>query len=331
MPKDHFVAQTYLKHFADASGFLQVCRKSDSLVFPARPEAICHELAGDIIPDFLENPKHLGEYRKLFEPHWNDAVSELSARRWSPDIKLAISGYLANLMVCTPAMTRVFLEAADHNSVERLRAKDILQSRRGIVDEKLREGLAALDAGKIVLETERDYIRALMAKNLMTYAWSLFNADWSVIGNLTGVDFITSDNPVAFDDPGPFRGGEQRLPRYLAITPKFCLYVEMGSMPREDEVDFAKPPDGSVRFGTIDQDRAAERVNLAVIRCAEDLIVSTRSSQELHQLVAANAPLRVSNEFITITSPDSILQGQRLRVWDPAKNVQHIRFPPKAA
>jgi len=87
MPRDHYVAQTYFRHFADANGFLQVCRKSDALTFPARLEAVCHELAGDIIPDFLENPKHLGEYRKLFEPHWNEAISELSARRWSPDIK----------------------------------------------------------------------------------------------------------------------------------------------------------------------------------------------------------------------------------------------------
>jgi hypothetical protein len=331
MPRDHYVAQTYLKHFADENGFLQVVRKSDGLTFPARTEAICHELARDIIPDFLENPAHLGEYRKLFEPHWNEAIGELTARRWSPDIKMAISGYMANLLVCTPAMTRVFLEAADHNAVEHLRSRDILQSRRGIVDEKLRKGLAALEAGKIVLETERDYIRALMAKNLMAYAWSLFNADWAVIGNMTDVDFITSDNPAAFEDPGPLRGGEQRLPRYLPIAPKFCLHVLMGSSPRKDEIDFTKAPEGSVRFGTIDTVRAAERVNLAVIRCAEDLVISNKSSSDLHRTVAANASLRVSNEFITITEPDSVLQGQRLRVWDPSKNRKHVQFPPRAA
>lgn len=331
MAKDHFIARTYLKHFADANGYLHVVRKSDGLTFPARPGTICHELRGDIVPDFLQNPKLLGEYRSLFEPYWNEAVADLSARRASRDIKLAISGYMANLLVCTPAMTRVFVEASDHNHVETLRAKDILNSRRGVVDEMLREGLAALDAGTIVLETERDYIRALMANNLMRYAWSLYNADWIVIGNLTAVDFITSDNPAAFEDPGPFRGGTPVLPRYLTISPKFCLYVEMSGVGRRDKPDFTKAPAGSVRFATIDKNRAAERVNLAVIRSAEDMVIATRPSDDLHCLVGANASLKVSNQFLTVRGPDNILHGQRLRVWDPAKNSKHIHFPSMAA
>jgi hypothetical protein len=107
MPRDHYIAETYLKHFLGNDGFLHVYRKSDGKYFPARPRAICHEWDGDIIQDFLANPKMLGDYRRLFEAAWNPAVTQLATGRVSRENKLAIAGYLANLLVCTPHARRL--------------------------------------------------------------------------------------------------------------------------------------------------------------------------------------------------------------------------------
>jgi hypothetical protein len=54
-PKDHYIAQTYLKRFVGKNGFLQAYRKSDGKTFPCRPYDISHEADGDIIPNFMED------------------------------------------------------------------------------------------------------------------------------------------------------------------------------------------------------------------------------------------------------------------------------------
>jgi hypothetical protein len=80
MQHDHYIAQTYLRHFTGPSGMLRAYRKSNGATFRCRPKAICHEPNGDIIPDFLSEPGYLGEYRAGFEPLWNSGVAALEAR-----------------------------------------------------------------------------------------------------------------------------------------------------------------------------------------------------------------------------------------------------------
>jgi hypothetical protein len=103
MANDHYVAQTYLKHFADERGLLHAYRKSDGKYFPTRPVDICHEPDGDIIPDFLSDPAYLGAFRGAFEPMWNHVVAALKSHACTKDVKFHIAGYWANLLVCTPA------------------------------------------------------------------------------------------------------------------------------------------------------------------------------------------------------------------------------------
>jgi hypothetical protein len=86
MSNDHYVAQTSLKHFADPAGRLRAYRKSGKPSFPCRPKDICREEDGDIIPNFLVNPKSLGAYRATFEKVWDQAVAALQAR--SPDMSV---------------------------------------------------------------------------------------------------------------------------------------------------------------------------------------------------------------------------------------------------
>lgn len=76
MARDHYVAKTYLKHFAGSDGMLRAYRKSDGARFPCRPGDVCHEWNGDLIEDFLCDPTALAKYRKFFEPAWNPAIKE---------------------------------------------------------------------------------------------------------------------------------------------------------------------------------------------------------------------------------------------------------------
>lgn len=167
----------------------------------------------------------------------------------------------------------------------------------------------------------------MMATQLLEHAWKLYNADWIVMTNCAEVGFLTSDYPMAFDDPGSFRGGRPHPPRYLPLTLVICLYVDMDVTQSDGKPNFAQKLRGQVRYEKIIKPKAVDRRNLAVIRCAEDHVISAGPIEGLASVVRENAEYRVSNEFICIPKPDGAIHGMRMRVWDPSKNNRHWAFP----
>jgi hypothetical protein len=313
MPRDHYVASTYLKHFIGPSGMLQAYRKSDGVTFPCHPNDVCHEMDGDKIPDFLKNENLLGEYRSLFEPSWNSALNDLSSGRLTPETKMAISGYCANLMACTPAWRRVGVDTYNRNTAEHLEARDILQTEHGKQDERLTEALQALRENKISIKTEPDYVRARTAISLLRYAWAVYNSDWILIRNNTGLNFLTSDNPVCFQDPGPHRT-QRGLPRYLPVSPNICVYFNpISDRAESDDPDFRQPPQG--RIGYMDaRPLVVRNINKAVVQCAENLVISPQKSEAIAALVRKYADYRVEMELIKVREPNGFLFGNRTRV-----------------
>jgi hypothetical protein len=329
MPDDHFVAKTYLKHFRH-NGQLSVYRKSGGLPELKRPKEICGEIDGDVVPDFLINPQLIGDFRRLFEPFWNQALADLEAGTVSTDTKLVVSLFMSNLLGATPTSARLTREGYRHHVIETVRAYHILGARTGRDDPRLAEMLSLLDAGKLSVEVENDWARATNATHLMPFAWRLYNSDWIVIRNATPADFWTSDNPFVFEDPGPFRGGKPTLPRYLPLSPRLCLYVEMHPDTEIGAPDFAQQPSGKVRFAVSDKVPDVKFINERVVECAEELVIARSRNGLLESLVANYAQHRVSNEFLKIRQPNGFINGMRLRVWDPPKNSQTWEFPPRA-
>jgi hypothetical protein len=200
MTNDHYVAQTYLKHFAGETGKLRAYRKSDEKTFPCGPKDICKELDGDTIPDFLTDPEYLGKFRAIFEAAWNPSVEALEKRTIDREAKLHIAGYWANLLVGTPTWKRVGTDLYRHNIEYNLRARAILAREGGQPEELLEAGIKAIDRGELKFGVEGDYIRGLGATYALQYAWKLYNADWYVHQNDTPVPLLTSDNPCTFED-----------------------------------------------------------------------------------------------------------------------------------
>src|SRR5271156_2811797 len=154
MQDDHYVAQTYLRHFAGPSGMLRAYRKSDCATFPCRPRDICREPNGDIIPDFLSEPGYHGEYRAGFEPLWNSGVAALKARSLDMRDKLHIAGYWGQLLVCTPAWTRVAAEISNQIVKNTLYVHNTISTERGKPNKKLSAAIDDLEHGEIIVRTE---------------------------------------------------------------------------------------------------------------------------------------------------------------------------------
>jgi Protein of unknown function (DUF4238) len=298
---DHYVARTYLKHFAGPNGLLRAYRKSDGHSFPCRPADVCHEPDGDVIRDFLSEPQYLGEFRGSFEPMWNYAVDAIKRR--SPDMrdKFHIAGYWAALMVCTPTWRRVAVEGYNQYTLCHLRARDILLTEKERPDETLSEAIAAIDRGEYVIETEPDYVRAHSAISLLRHTWGLYNARWSVLESDTPIEFITSDNPAAHQDQPQAFGLVRRPPflRFLPITPSLCLMCDLSLYAKEvhkQEPDFNQLPKGGVGGGPADG-ATVERINTWVAKCAEDLVLCRTESHSVQNLAARCAKFRVENEL----------------------------------
>ena len=60
--KDHYVAQTYLRHFGDAAvdGMLHGYKRSDGSKFQCWPRDVCHEWDGDRNPALEHHPELFG-------------------------------------------------------------------------------------------------------------------------------------------------------------------------------------------------------------------------------------------------------------------------------
>ena len=78
-----------------------------------------------------------------------------------------------------------------------------------------------IERGEITLETDPDYIKALVTKNLMHYAWTIYNEDWTLIRADVAQPFLTSDNPVAMKYSWP---ADEVVRRFLPITPQLSLW-----------------------------------------------------------------------------------------------------------
>lgn len=312
MANDHYVARTYLKHFAGATDKLYGVKKTDGKSFPCAPKDICAELDGDVIPDLLIDKKYLGNFRATFEKEWDRAVAALEAKTPTDADKLHIAGYWANLMICTPTFRRVGTDLVNHTIELKLRARNSLGAENGKPEHLLAEGIEAMDRGLLNISVDADEIRAFAAAHAMKYAWQLYNADWQVFENRTGTDFVTSDNPASYGDS---KWGQRDHFQILPITPKLCLMCDLSKKPelREGERDFTKPSQGKIEIVEVPLE-SVERINITIAKSAESLILSSGENQYIKDLAAKYSKFRVENEFTMIRQGNGFSIAHRARV-----------------
>jgi len=320
MPEDHYVSQTYLRHFAGPNGMLRAYRKSDGRSFPCRPRDVCRETDGDVVPDFLSEPGFLGIYRGSFEPLWNSAVAALASRRCDMQDKQVVAGYWANLLVCTPTWRRMGVLTYDRMTVDYLNAHLALSEKKGTVDPVIADAMEMLRAQKLTLCTDPNFIRAQSVISMMKHMWRLYNADWTVMESET-VDFVTSDNPACFLDQGEWTGRPPReFVRYLPISPRMCLSCDIAANYKGRDVtpDFDIPPEGGIRGGHVSP-QVARNVNVSIAKCAENLVFTGAEDDGIRRMVEKYAGFRVDVEFQKIPAPGGHYIASRTRTLERMK------------
>jgi len=324
--KDHYIAQTYLKHFGDsaAGGMLHAHRKADGSNFDCWPKDVCHEWDGDLNSVIADRPELLGDYRKIFEKQWNPSITNILAGQISANDKFVVAAYMANMMVCTPAWRRVAESTMAQHALGTLSFADEMKKKHGVKDEMLAEGLAMIERGAMSLEVDPDHVKALLTRQLLTHACITYNLDWWVVENETDQPFLTSDNPVAMLYSG--RPADP-VTRILPITPRLCLSVtydpitatrfSLKDVPRV----LKSPPAGRITRAKA-RPVSVRTANRLVAQCAENLVFSSRPEDEgAADLVKKYGRYRLEAEYVEFPAkdpPGARIQGTIVSVREKA-------------
>jgi hypothetical protein len=266
-----------LKQWCDKSSGppLRAYRKSDGKQFACRPGDVCAEPDGDVNP-YLTNPDALGQFRKLWEPRWNEAVDRFRRGEFTGDYKFVLSLGWASIMATTPTMTGVGAEILE----QELRALLPIIARN-------RPPPPSIRLEDIAFEVDPKFAQAVFTQNLPRIAWRLYLQPWTLLTNATTNPFLISDNPAA-------KFGENNLglapAALLPLTPDMCVTTLMDFrlvVPQDFNLtDLTGKPCGKVSptAATLEQ---ARFINTLIVKHAAELVFSSSNSADVAALVAA--------------------------------------------
>ena len=297
MTRDHFVAKTYLKHWANPqSGMLHGYGKRSGKEFPCAPKDVCHAWDWDVNPYFKENVRLLGEYRKIFE---RSGIAAVRSGRMSADDKFALAGYWALLTTCTPTWHRNAVKVA-----EKQLADFIPLAARHLANEKPEYGdfiEKALAEGRIVPNPDGQDIKAILTQQLTRTTLLLYQLDWTIIRNKTEASFISSDNPSSVLPRRPLSLG---LIRFLPLAPDMALLAVVDpTTKRSTELpDLEKTPPGRVRQANVNRKQAA-RLNRVTVMNADELVFGVEANRPVRRLVRNHRDFTVVVEHARFPTP----------------------------
>jgi Protein of unknown function (DUF4238) len=271
MARDHFVAQTYLKHWTNPrSGMLRGYGKQSGKEFPCAPKDVCHAWDWDVNPYFKGNPRLLGEYRRIFEPQWNPTIAAVRCGQISAEDKFVLAGYWALLTTCTPTWHAHAVKVAEHQL-----ADFIPLLARHVAKEKPEYGdfiEEALAEGRIVPNPDGQHIKGMLTQQLTRTTLLFYQLDWTIIRIKNGTEavFITSDNPSSVLPRRPFANS---LRRFLPLAPDLALLAVIDpTMKRSIALpDLEETPPGALRHARITRKQVA-RLNRVTVMNADELV-----------------------------------------------------------
>jgi hypothetical protein len=205
--KDHYIAQTYLKRFANTEGCLYPYRKRQKkIVGKAKlPKSICYEVDGDENP-YFQNPRIIDEYLPHFENYWYDKINELEIGPIDLHTKYIISGYIAFLRTCTPTAKRLGQNALStflQPLVDSVAQKTLDDSYNKLKPKTIKLLQKTIRCSEIIADVDRQFAHAKGIQAINTTLHTYYYSTWITLINDGDQEFITSDNPVIIAEESP--------------------------------------------------------------------------------------------------------------------------------
>ncbi|QQS14490.1 MAG: DUF4238 domain-containing protein [Rhodospirillales bacterium] len=303
MPLDHYVSQVHLKKFYSASlggGMMHAMKKSDLKVFPCRSQDVCRIENGSTTP-FLENERIVEEFlREYVEPKYNAAIGNLISDEIDVDCILAISGFTAYILTCSPTVLRTNV-AMPRTMVEHTAA---ILDRRGA----LQRAPAALgnktltqlvQEGVVKISIDPKFVQANGVGQIVEIANIFGNSHWEIlINDCLDSPFFTSDFPIGIEQSADPRVVNRVVPLapYIAVR----IHPDIGFRRGDKDFSFS-------RFSRSHRKISKQEVlsiNRLLVRCAEDIVFYSAPFPWVTNFIAKNRNYRVNTIAYKMPAPD---------------------------
>ena len=284
--KDHFVSQTYLKHFGYLGKFVFWHRKKESLVKEVPINSICLERGGDVCENF-ENILALRDILKRIEPSWNffiegiinenlNQIHDDRSKNEELSFLHKICLFMSYLRSLSPTIRKLAKETNEGiiNNFYLPRFTEHGQFKQ--LHEPIIKGEIKVEVG------DTNYYKAQGINFLAEFAEHLYNRTWLILVNTTDVKFITSDTPfISLDN--------NRL--YLPLTPTHALIFDKSF---SHQIVYHKVSAFDVR-----------RCNREIVKFADDQIISSTEDAGVSKLVEKYRKYEAFVKFESIKEKDA--------------------------
>lgn len=297
MALDHYVSQVHLRKFyAEATDFRKMFayRKSDGAQFMCGSEDVCRIEQGST-NSFLTEPRILEDFLMRVEPHYNGACDAMLANKFGIDGVLVIAGFASFVIGASPTAMRIgarSLELLAHTEIELLDRASRLDRAPPELGGKTATEL--IQDGLIMVEADHKYPQAMGISEIENMTKSFATFHWEILLNSQSgqFPFLTSDYPAAIEGLG------RQIPanRFIPLQPNLAVRILPQIRPKgyHDKVENFRYKVRSV------SPHEVRKVNLAVARCAENLVFAPARASWVERLVKKNARFRIELEHTRV-------------------------------
>lgn len=290
MPLDHYVSQVHLKNFysPELGERMYAVRKSDQKSFTPNSQSVCRIESGST-NTYLRDERIIEEFLKEVEPRYNASIAKALELKFDPESIYVIAGFISYVLTCSPAAMRIHSELFRGTVDESARLLD----QQGLFPAPPEElGGASLteliEGGKISVEIDEKYPQAHGIASVLSHVATFGNSAWEVLVNpFPDSPFFTSDYPVAIEPSGH----PMVLNRVVPLTPTLAIRI----IP-DIHLDRESPDYGFSRFKYRKKQLSRTEVrglNQLFVRCAEELVFSSRMESWIPRFVERNSGFRI--------------------------------------
>ena len=301
VPLDHYVSQVHLRRFQspELGNRLHAIRKADLTAFTPRAKDVCR-LPDGSSNEYLNEPRAIEQFLRVIEPNYNRAVEAASTGELDQECVMAIAGFAAYVLSCSPAGMRLFVPVLRSS----LEAVGKILDRRGSVPPPPPElGAATLrdliEKGAIRFEVDPKYPQAIGIAQILETAWQLGNCKWEILRNEhSHSPFFTSDFPIGFE-----RSHDPRvLNKVVPLSPETAVRIlpDIDANREDFDLNFRRLRYRMLRISR----QQAREINQLLVRCAEEVVFFRDDLPWVRGFVQKNRFFRVETETVSIPSPE---------------------------
>jgi hypothetical protein len=290
MPIDHYVSQVHLKNFYSPrlGDLMYAIRKSDLMSFTPNAQSVCRIENGSTNL-YLREDRAIEEFLKGIEPKYNRALEKLKTDNIDSECIYVIAGFVAYVLMCSPAGMRIqseWLKGVVEETARRLDSKGSFSA----PPPELGGGslIELMNSGRVSWEIDPKFPQAISISSILSQTVTFGNFTWDVLINpFEDSPFFTSDFPVAIEKTEDLRV----LNRVVPLSPNLGIRIRPDLSFDEKRTDYFF---SGFRYVIRKLSRAeVVNINRLIVRCAESIIFFRDEHEWIPKFVEKNAAFRI--------------------------------------